>query len=286
MNNNSKCNSRNISNLNRSEKKKKEEKFTIKRNLIKNKYFNNQQKEPLKIKIRKVLGKIKYIEEQNHKKTKSSYRYTITNCNNNKEKYCQNINVITNKNNNTDRKKENRNNHITINNNYYTIINNMTINDINGMDKINKNISFLKIDDYYHNYNSTNYRSQTSKKESKSFFIISTNKNIRSRNQSSSLNHYKDNSNICFNNKNIKYKFGEIINKNQNKNKYNKSINEKRTNEMNNSAISHKKKNNEVISNKNLSLKEKIHLFQQKKEALVKQYQKRNLERKAKNKNK
>ena len=272
--------------MNRSEKKKKEEKFTIKRNLIKNKYFNNQQKEPLNIKIRKVLGKIKYIEEKNHKKTKSSYKYTITNSNNNKEKYSQNINVITNKNNNTDRKKENRNNHITINNNYYTIINNMTINDINGMDKINKNISFLKIDDYYHNYNSTNYRSQTSKKESKSFFIISTNTNIRSRNQSSNLNHYKDNSNICFNNKNIKYKFGEIINKNQNKNKYNKSINEKRNNEMNNSAISHKKKNNEIISNKNISLKEKIHLFQQKKEALVKQYQKRNLERKAKNKNK
>ena len=280
--NKSKCNSLNISNFNRSEKKKNNERLASKRNIINNKIlWNIQQQEPLKNKIKKVLNKIKSIEEKNFTKLKPSSKSSIirnkTGKNNNNYSQGVDFSKDTFKKINYDRYKNIRNNHLTINNNFYTIINNMTINSINDMDKINKNINFTK-NDFYSNYNGiTNYKSLTSKKESDNIFFLD-NEKIRSRNQSNILKNYKDKSNVSNNENNTKFKYNISTFKNQSKKRVNKSYNEK-NNLMNINTKNNKKRNIKITQNKNISLKEKIHLFHQKKESLIKQYLNRRLVR-------
>ena len=97
-------------------------------------------------KITSILNNIKSIEEQNFKKYQPSL--------NQKESQKSNKNEFKEI---TINEKEGAiKNHITINNNYYTIINTMTMENINdnGIDKLNNNnIHFLKIDDDLPNYN-------------------------------------------------------------------------------------------------------------------------------------
>ena len=174
-------------------------------------------------------------------------------------------------------KSDNRNNHITINNNYYTIINNMTINDIKDMEKFNKNFSVLKLDENYHNYNTNNSKNQPSKNESKNIFLIRTN-NMRSRNQINISKNYNK-SNLSYGKNKLNYKCNISINKNR----MNNSFIDKKRKKMNNSVVNNKKRNLEIVHDKNISLKERIHLFHKRKEALVKQYLNRHLERKENN---
>jgi len=178
---------------------------------------------------------------------------------------------------NLNNKGDSRNNHITINNNYYTIINNMTINDIKDMEKFNKNFSVLKLDENYHNYNTNNSKNQPSKNESKNIFLIRTN-NMRSRNQINISKNYNK-SNLSYGKNKLNYKCNISINKNR----MNNSFIDKKRKKMNNSVVNNKKRNLEIVHDKNISLKERIHLFHKRKEALVKQYLNRHLERKENN---
>jgi len=178
---------------------------------------------------------------------------------------------------NLNNKDDSRNNHITINNNYYTIINNMTINDIKDMEKFNKNFSVLKLDENYHNYNTNNSKNQPSKNESKNIFLIRTN-NMRSRNQINISKNYNK-SNLSYGKNKLNYKCNISINKNR----MNNSFIDKKRKKMNNSVVNNKKRNLEIVHDKNISLKERIHLFHKRKEALVKQYLNRHLERKENN---
>ena len=175
--------------------------------------------------------------------------------------------------------EENKNhNQITINNNYYTIINNMTINDINDVKKISDKINFVKMDEHRHHYNNSNYLSNTFKKESEDIFLISPSliKNkIRSRNQSNIQGHYniksKYNLSLHKNNHNFKFNFANFK-----KNLNNSFASSK--NRLNNSKIKNRNANIKIQENKKISLKERIHLFHQKKEAIVKQNLNRNIE--------
>jgi hypothetical protein len=63
----------------------------------------------------------------------------------------------------------------------------------------------------------------------------------------------------------------------------NNSFIDKKRKKMNNSVVNNKKRNLEIVHDKNISLKERIHLFHKRKEALVKQYLNRHLERKENN---
>ena len=244
----------------------------MKRKLVnKNKLFNDE-KEGINNKITSMLNKIKSIEEQNFKKYHPSF-----NQRKNPKSIKSEFKEIT-----FNEKKEVINNHITINNNYYTIINNMTINNINdnNINKLkNNNFSLLKIDDYWPNYNHITYfKSQTSKNKSKN---LNFNDNIKSRNQSNSVaKRYNKNSNILFNDNNIKLN----LNLSFNKNRLNKSfVNKRKINKNKNDTIN-KKSNVKSIQDKNISLKEKIHLFHLKRQALVKKCFNDNLGRKVKNK--
>ena len=169
------------------------------------------------------------------------------------------------------------NNHITINNNYYTIINNMTINDIHDVNKISDKINFVKMNEHFNQKNNSNYLSNTFKKESDDIFLINPkllNNKTRSRNQSNIHEH-------C----NIKSKFNLSLHKNDNnfkcdysnnKNKLNNSYVTSK-NKLNNSNIKNKINNIKLPENKKLTLKERIHLFHQKREAIVKQNLNKNI---------
>ena len=280
----------NISKYNRTERKSNYQSFKSKKKQIKTNLFNIEE-ETKKNKIRNVLHKIKSIENQNHKRyqSSSSKSFIYRNIYNNKNKksniinYKESINKSCNnknKNNNylnlsLDKKKYKVKNNIIINNNYYTIINNMTLNNINDMKKLENNFCFNKKNETEYNYNISNFISQTSRKELKDIFSVNTNKKIRSRNQSNNLKHYNKicNSNISYNNNDINYKlYSSSI-----KNRLNNSFIERRVKVINNDSIKNKKRNIKYNENKNISLKEKIHLFHQKKEALVKQYLNKNI---------
>ena len=96
------------------------------------KLFNNHEKDSSNNKIITILSKIKSIEKRNPKNCQScSNRREIKKSNKNKFKEIS-----------LDKRSVSKNSNITINNNYYTIINNMNINDINckDMNKFNNNI--------------------------------------------------------------------------------------------------------------------------------------------------
>ena len=153
----------------------------------------------------------------------------------------------------------------------------MTINDINDVKKINDKINFVKMDEHCHYYNNSNYLSNTFKKESEDNFLINPkllNNKIMSRNQSNIQENYKIKSKFNFslhkNNNNFKSDFSN------NKNKLNNSyINSK--NKLNNCKIKNKNSNIKLQENKKISLKERIHLFHQKREAIVKQNLNKNI---------
>ena len=285
-----------ISKYNRTEKKNHNEKFKTNKKLINTNSLFKNEKECSKVsnnKLSSILLKIKSIEKQILKKNQSTSMNSIENKKSNIKQYNENLNMSINSNKNrgcntTVSKKnfkkinlnnrgDNRNNHITINNNYYTIINNMTINDIKDMEKFNKNFSVLKLDENYHNYNTNNSKNQPSKNESKNIFLIRTN-NMRSRNQINISKNY-DKSNLSYGKNKLNYKCNISINKNR----MNNSFIDKKRKKMNNSVVNNKKRNLEIVHNKNISLKERIHLFHKRKEALVKQYLNRHLERKENN---
>ena len=285
-----------ISKYNRTEKKNHNEKFKTNKKLINTNSLFKNEKECSKVsnnKLSSILLKIKSIEKQILKKNQSTSMNSIENKKSNIKQYNENLNMSINSNKNKgcnttvskknfkkinlNNKGDSRNNHITINNNYYTIINNMTINDIKDMEKFNKNFSVLKLDENYHNYNTNNSKNQPSKNESKNIFLIRTN-NMRSRNQINISKNY-DKSNLSYGKNKLNYKCNISINKNR----MNNSFIDKKRKKMNNSVVNNKKRNLEIVHNKNISLKERIHLFHKRKEALVKQYLNRHLERKENN---
>ena len=285
-----------ISKYNRTEKKNHNEKFKTNKKLINTNSLFKNEKECSKVsnnKLSSILLKIKSIEKQILKKNQSTSMNSIENKKSNIKQYNENLNMSINSNKNRgcnttvskknfkkinlNNKGDSRNNHITINNNYYTIINNMTINDIKDMEKFNKNFSVLKLDENYHNYNTNNSKNQQSKNESKNIFLIRTN-NMRSRNQINISKNY-DKSNLSYGKNKLNYKCNISINKNR----MNNSFIDKKRKKMNNSVVNNKKRNLEIVHNKNISLKERIHLFHKRKEALVKQYLNRHLERKENN---
>lgn len=288
-----------ISKYNRTEKKNHNEKFKTNKKLINTNNLFKNEKECSKVsnnKLSSILLKIKSIEKQILKKNQSTSMNSIENKKSNIKQYNENLNMSINSNKNRgcnttvskknfkkinlNNKGDSRNNHITINNNYYTIINNMTINDIKDMEKFNKNFSVLKLDENYHNYNtnnSNNSKNQPSKNESKNIFLIRTN-NMRSRNQINISKNYNK-SNLSYGKNKLNYKCNISINKNR----MNNSFIDKKRKKMNNSVVNNKKRNLEIVHDKNISLKERIHLFHKRKEALVKQYLNRHLERKENN---
>ena len=285
-----------ISKYNRTEKKNHNEKFKTNKKLINTNSLFKNEKECSKVsnnKLSSILLKIKSIEKQILKKNQSTSMNSIENKKSNIKQYNENLNMSINSNKNRgcnttvskknfkkidlNNKSDNRNNHITINNNYYTIINNMTINDIKDMEKFNKNFSVLKLDENYHNYNTNNSKNQPSKNESKNIFLIRTN-NMRSRNQINTSKNYNK-SNLSYGKNKLNYKCNISINKNR----MNNSFIDKKRKKMNNSVVNNKKRNLEIVHDKNISLKERIHLFHKRKEALVKQYLNRHLERKENN---
>ena len=283
-----------ISKYNRTEKKNHNEKFKTNKKLINTNSLFKNEKECSKVsnnKLSSILLKIKSIEKQILKKNQSTSMNSIENKKSNIKQYNENLNMSINRNRgcnttvskknfkkiNLNNKGDSRNNHITINNNYYTIINNMTINDIKDMEKFNKNFSVLKLDENYHNYNTNNSKNQPSKNESKNIFLIRTN-NMRSRNQINISKNYNK-SNLSYGKNKLNYKCNISINKNR----MNNSFIDKKRKKMNNSVVNNKKRNLEIVHNKNISLKERIHLFHKRKEALVKQYLNRHLERKENN---
>ena len=285
-----------ISKYNRTEKKNHNEKFKTNKKLINTNSLFKNEKECSKVsnnKLSSILFKIKSIEKQILKKNQSTSMNSIENKKSNIKQYNENLNMSINSNKNRgcnttvskkkfkkidlNNKSDNRNNHITINNNYYTIINNMTINDIKDMEKFNKNFSVLKLDENYHNYNTNNSKNQPSKNESKNIFLIRTN-NMRSRNQINISKNYNK-SNLSYGKNKLNYKCNISINKNR----MNNSFIDKKRKKMNNSVVNNKKRNLEIVDDKNISLKERIHLFHKRKEALVKQYLNRHLERKENN---
>ena len=210
-------------------------------------------------KITSILNNIKSIEEKNFKKYQPYF--------NQKESQKSNISNKSEFKEITLNEKEGAiKNHITINNNYYTIINTMTMGNINdnNIDKLdNNNIKFLKIDDDLPNYNDIiYYKSQTSKNKSNNFYC---NSKIKSRNRSNNnvnAKHLKENSYISFNDNKTKFRFNLSLNKN----KLNNSFVNKRKNSQNNKDS---KINIMLIHNKNISLREKIHLFHLKRQALL-----------------
>ena len=285
-----------ISKYNRTEKKNHNEKFKTNKKLINTNSLFKNEKECSKVsnnKLSSILLKIKSIEKQILKKNQSTSMNSIENKKSNIKQYNENLNMSINSNKNRgcnttvskknfkkinlNNKGDSRNNHITINNNYYTIINNMTINDIKDMEKFNKNFSVLKLDENYHNYNTNNSKNQPSKNESKNIFLIRTN-NMRSRNQINISKNYNK-SNLSYGKNKLNYKCNISINKNR----MNNSFIDKKRKKMNNSVVNNKKRNLEIVHDKNISLKERIHLFHKRKEALVKQYLNRHLERKENN---
>lgn len=285
-----------ISKYNRTEKKNHNEKFKTNKKLINTNSLFKNEKECSKVsnnKLSSILFKIKSIEKQILKKNQSTSMNSIENKKSNNIQYNENLNMSINSNKNRgcnttvskknfkkinlNNKGDNRNNHITINNNYYTIINNMTINDIKDMEKFNKNFSVLKLDENYHNYNTNNSKNQPSKDESKNIFLIRTN-NMRSRNQINISKNYNK-SNLSYGKNKLNYKCNISINKNR----MNNSFIDKKRKKMNNSVVNNKKRNLEIVHDKNISLKERIHLFHKRKEALVKQYLNRQLKRKENN---
>lgn len=296
INNREQNNSIGISKYNRTEKKNHNEKFKTNKKLINTNSLFKNEKECSKVsnnKLSSILLKIKSIEKQILKKNQSTSMNSIENKKSNIKQYNENLNMSINSNKNRgcnttvskknfkkidlNNKSDNRNNHITINNNYYTIINNMTINDIKDMEKFNKNFSVLKLDENYHNYNTNNSKNQPSKNESKNIFLIRTN-NMRSRNQINISKNYNK-SNLSYGKNKLNYKCNISINKNR----MNNSFIDKKRKKMNNSVVNNKKRNLEIVHDKNISLKERIHLFHKRKEALVKQYLNRHLERKENN---
>ena len=299
INSKNKCNSINITKYNRSEiKNNKNNKniFEIRKKQINKKNIFNKKKEESKNKIRNILNKIKIIEEQNLKKYQSSsksntlsrnikeaksnilsHKNDVKSSNNNIKNY--NVCDTALKTKKFDRNKNN--NQITINNNYYTIINNMTLNDINDAKKISDKINFVKMDEHCHNFNNSNYLSNSFKKESGDIFLINQNllnNKTRSRNQSNFHDNCKIKSkfNISLHKNNNNFKSDFSYNKNKLNNSY---INNK--NKLNNSKIKNKKSNIKLQENKKISLKERIHLFHQKREAIVKQNLDKNIKRKS-----
>ena len=138
-----KSNSINISKLNRTKKKNDNEQFNSKRKLINNKklFNNNVEKDASNGKIITILNKIKSIEKKNPKNYQSS---SSTN-----RKEIKKTNKTINREISLDKRSVSKKSNITINNNYYTIINNMNINELNcnDMNKFNNNINFLKINE-------------------------------------------------------------------------------------------------------------------------------------------
>jgi len=157
----------------------------------------------------------------------------------------------------------------------------MTLNDINDVKKISDKINFVKMDEHCHNFNNSNYLSNSFKKESGDIFLINQNllnNKTRSRNQSNFHDNYKIKSkfNISLHKNNNNFKSDFSYNKNKLNNSY---INNK--NKLNNSKIKNKNSNIKFQENKKISLKERIHLFHQKREAIVKQNLDKNIKRKS-----
>lgn len=230
---------------------KNKENFAINNNniSIKGKEIPNRRK------MGNSMNKTKSMEEHSFKN--SNYLSKLIN-DKNRNIYNNSMSPRNNKNKcNSSIKSKNRKDQITINNNYYTIINNMTINNIN------ENVHIIDFDE--NNYNNNKL---------KDIFIIKTNNNCprhfsQTKKQKNNLIitkkkfELKRNLNTSYN--------SERINSND-KLSLNRSFlnkNEKRRNNIN--IINNEKKKNKIIT-KRISLKEKIHLFHQKREALIKQY--------------